>query len=283
MYFRVMKFKSFPLWLTAFALLPSLTLFAFTTKYAGARSMGLAHANVTLFDLYSATNNVAGLAHINGFGVGVGYETRFGLKEFGFSTLNLAAPFKWGTIGVSIQQFGFSAYNENQFGLAYALKLNRSISLGAQINYLYTAVAEPQTPNKSAITSNIGLQANATDKLSFGVHITNLSNASFQNSDKEKIPMIFRLGLNYQFSKHLFTVIDLEKNIDLPPNLKMGLEYHPIPILYFRTGIQSTDFSMSFGVGIQTKNLQFDFGLNHQTYVGYISQISLKYQIQKSE
>ena len=254
---------------------------AIGNQSSGARSLGLGNANVTLYDLWSANNNQAGLAHVKNFGIGFSYENRFGLSELALKTLNMAVPIRFGTFGLTVQQFGFSDYNENKFGLAYGMNVSERISIGIQIDYFLVSVAEAQTENKSGITAELGLQAKVTDKLTLGAHVFNIPNASLNGTTSEKIPMTLSLGLNYKFSKKVFAVVDIEKNIDLNSNLKVGVEYHPIDALYFRGGLNTYDFHFNGGLGIKLKGFNFDLGFSHQTYLGFISQAALSYTISK--
>ena len=254
--------------------------------FSGGRSLGLANANVTLYDIWSTNNNQAGLAYVQNFGLGFSYENRFGLSELGVKNLNLAIPVKWGTFGLTVQQFGYTDYNENKFGLAYGMKLSKRISLGVQIDYLLVSVAETQTPNKSAITAEIGIQAQLTDKLKLGAHYYNLPNSNLSGNFNEKVPSILRIGLNYAFSKKVFTVLDVEKNMDLPALIKIGVEYHPIDILYFRGGMDlntdvNNEVKFAAGISVKLKGFNVDLAFNHQAYIGYISQISLSYSLSK--
>jgi len=254
--------------------------------FSGGRSLGLANANVTLYDIWSTNNNQAGLAYVQNFGLGFSYENRFGLSELGVKNLNLAIPVKWGTFGLTVQQFGYTDYSENKFGLAYGMKLSKRISLGVQIDYLLVSVAETQTPNKNAITAEIGIQAQLTDKLKLGAHYYNLPNSNLSGNFNEKVPSILRIGLNYEFSKKVFTVLDFEKNMDLPALIKVGVEYHPIDILYFRGGIDlntdvNNEVKFAAGIGVKLKGFNVDLAFNHQAYIGYISQISLSYSLSK--
>lgn len=261
---------------------------SFSTEYlySGARSLALANANVTLYDIWSTNNNQAGLAHIRDFGLGFSYENRFGLSELSVKNLNLALPVKWGTFGLTVQQLGYSDYSENKFGLAYGMKLSKRLSLGVQLDYLLVSVAETQTPNKDAFTAEIGLQAQLTEKLKLGVHFYNAPNANISGDFKEKVPSVLRIGLNYEFSKKVFSVLDIEKNMDLAALVKLGIEYHPIAVLYFRGGIDintdvGNELKFSAGLGTKLKGFNLDLGFSHQAYIGYISQVSLSYQISK--
>lgn len=254
---------------------------AIGNEHSGARSLGLANANVTLHDIWSTNNNQAGLAYLKSFEVGFSYENRFGLSELSLKNLNAATPIKFGAIGLTVQQFGFTDYNENKFGLAYGLKISEKVSLGAQIDYLFVSISETQTSNKSGFTAEVGLLAKLTDKLTMGFHVFNLPNTSLSGDIEQKIPMIFSAGLNYEFSKKVFAVVDIEKAIDLDPNVKIGIEYHPIEPLYFRGGINTFDFKFAFGMGVKVRSFNIDFAISHQTYIGYVSQIALRYTLSK--
>lgn len=259
----------------------SSVLLAIGNQTSGARSLALGNANTTLYDVWSSNNNQAGLGQVKGFSVGMSYENRFGLSELGLSNLNMAIPVKFGTFGLTVQQFGFSDYSENKFGLAYGMQLSSKVSLGAQVDYYLVSVSEAQTTNKDAIAVELGMQIKATEKFSVAAHIFNLTNSEVTGDFQEKLPMILTLGLKYDFSKKVFAVVDLEKNIDLPANLKAGIEYHPVDAFYFRGGLNTYDFHFSGGIGAELKSFKIDLGFSHQAYLGYVSQIALSYSIKK--
>jgi hypothetical protein len=106
-------------------------------------------------------------------------------------------------------------------------------------------------------------------------------NAKLSGNYEEYIPMIICIGLNYEFSKKVFAVVDIEKNIELDPNLKIGIEYHPIEALYFRGGINTYDFNFTGGLGVKMKKFNLDIGVSQQTYLGIITNLSLSYSINK--
>ncbi|MFT4753038.1 MAG: hypothetical protein ACI9GM_001282 [Salibacteraceae bacterium] len=259
----------------------SMNVFSIGNQSSGARSFGLGNANVTLTDFWSANNNQAGLGGVRNFSIGGSYENRFGLSELGLSTLQMAIPVKFGTFGLTIQQFGFADYSESKFGIAYGMALSEKINLGGQIDYYHIQLAEAQTQNKDALAIELGIQVKLTEKFSMGAHLFNLTNSELKGDFQEKLPMILSLGIQYAFSPKLFAVVDLEKNIDLPSNLKAGVEYHPVKAFYFRGGLNTYDFHFTGGLGADIKGLKIDLGFSHQTYVGYVSQIALSYTIRK--
>lgn len=249
----------------------------------GARSLGLSNANTTLFDVWGSQNNQATLGFLDHTAFGISYQNNFAQSELALKSLNAGIKSKLGGFGVAVQQFGFSDYNENKFGIGYGLKMSKTVAIGVQLNYHLIHITEVQTANKNGISADIGLLAKPTKNLRIGAHISNVSNASLSGDFEEKIPMHIRLGLGYHFSEKLLAVAELDKNIDLKANFKAGLEYHPIKSLYFRGGINTYDLKMSFGMGYNLKGLQLDLATSYQTYLGYLTQISLHYALNKNK
>ncbi|MFN5370782.1 MAG: hypothetical protein ACK5B6_04895 [Bacteroidia bacterium] len=66
----------------------------------GARSAGLAHASVTLGDVWSVFHNPAGIASLQRISAGVYYENRFGLPETGLRAGAVALPFGKNAFGL---------------------------------------------------------------------------------------------------------------------------------------------------------------------------------------
>ncbi len=249
--------------------------------HPGARSKGLANASVTLSDLWSTNNNQAGLGFLKKAGAGITYENRFFLRELALKGLTAALPTGIGTFGLTVQQFGYSEYNENKFGLAYGMQLGKNIAIGVQIDYYHIRLAGDYYPNKNALSAEIGFLANITDKLSVGAHVFNISNSKFNGNAADRLPVIFRLGADYKFSEKVFAVIEVEKDIDRKALVKFGVEYHPVDVLYLRAGVRADDFQFAFGAGIQWKIVQFDLAASYQNYLGFVTQATLAFQFGK--
>tara|TARA_B110000046_G_scaffold35749_2_gene39099 strand:- start:67817 stop:68152 length:336 start_codon:yes stop_codon:yes gene_type:complete len=84
----------------------------------GARAYGLAGTSSLISDLWSANNNPAGLASLKKWQVGISYENQFLLSELSNKTAVVTAPVANGSFGLSINQFGYSSFNENRIGLS---------------------------------------------------------------------------------------------------------------------------------------------------------------------
>jgi len=250
-----------------------------------ARSAAMGGAGVTLSDLWSVHNNQAGLAGIEYITSGIYYENRFGLKELSVKAGALAIPLPGAgknVLGLSMSYYGYSSYNDSKIGLAYGKKLGDKYSLGIQLDYLQTNIAN-NYGNHSAFAAEVGFQAELLDNLNMGVHIfnptrTKMLDYNIQDEERtEYIPTIMRFGLSYSFSDKVLITAETEKDVYFRQIFKAGVEYRPMEILYLRGGIASDPIYNTFGFGLNLKNFILDFAASKHQVLAYTTQISIAY------
>jgi hypothetical protein len=248
----------------------------------GGRSAGMANSSVTLNDFWSIHNNQAGLTGVKNFSAGMYYEDRFGLKNLSLKAGAIVLPTKSGGVfGLSMTYFGYSQYNESKIGLAYAKSFGEKFSVGIQLDYLSTHIAE-NYGNRSAVAGEIGLRYQINTKLCIAGHIFNLNRAKIADYNDERIPTVARLGLSYAFSGKIIVTAESEKDIQYDPVFKAGIEYHPIDMLYFRTGISTNPVLNAFGFGLEFKNFKLDFAASYHQTLGFTPQFSIIFNTVKS-
>jgi hypothetical protein len=71
--------------------------------------------------------------------------------------------------------------------------------------------------------------------------------------------------------------VEVEKNMDFDPVLKMGLEYRIVKQVYVRGGVASGPFTYFFGFGLSFDKLKIDFSSSIHQVLGYSPQISVVY------
>ncbi len=243
----------------------------------GGRSSSMAGASVALSDFWSLQNNQAGLAYYNHFAAGAYYENRFLTKELSLKSGGLVLPVKSGVFGLKVSYFGYSAYNESKFGLAYARKLGEHIAVGVQLDYLLTAFGNDYG-RKGVATFEIGILSKINDHLSLGAHIFNPITAKIAEYGDERIPAVIRIGAAYRFDDKLLATVEVEKETEFDPITKFGLEYRIIQEIYVRGGIASNPGLYSFGFGVNLKNLKLDFSSSVHQVLGFSPQISMTYR-----
>ncbi len=248
----------------------------------GANSSGMAYSTVAVPNLWSIYSNQAGLAHLDGYNFGVHYNNTFGMKEFGVKSTAFAMSSKAGAFGLTYTNYGFSEFYENKLGLAYALKLSKILSIGFQMDY-FMMQQSAYYGNINTVAGEIGLLAKPNEKMYIGVHVFNPWRAEISEYESERMPTIFRLGMGYQFTEKLLFTIETEKDLELKPTFKTGVDYNLVSQLYLRGGMQITgkDYAYAFGTGYKFKGVSLDLSVNKHPVLDYNTAVSLHVNLGK--
>ena len=248
----------------------------------GGRAAAMGGSSVASQGLWAMQNNPAGMANLDKISLGLYYESRWMLPETAYKCGAFALPTQFGTLGLSFNQFGSSKYNENKFGLAYAKDFGRYLQIGLQLDYLLLKIGNDYG-KFNAVTFELGIQSHVTDKLTLGTYIFNPVNFSFEQTlNHEKLPIVFRFGMAYQFTKDFVGQCEIEKNTDLEGvSLRAGLEYEAVKNLYIRAGVQTNPGILSFGVGYGIRFAQINVAAQLHNELGASVQIGMIFSIGK--
>ena len=259
------------------------TLFAYDFIHPmGGRAAAMGGTSVASQGLWAMQNNPAGMANLEKISLGLYYENRWMLPETAYKCGAFALPTKFGTLGVSFNQFGSSKYNENKFGLAYAKDFGRYLQIGLQLDYLLLKIGN-EYGSFRAVTFELGIQSQVTDRLTLGTYIFNPVNFSFEQTlNHEKIPIVFRFGLAYKFTKDFNGQCEIEKNTERSGvSLRGGLEYEAFKNFYIRTGVQTNPGILSFGVGYGIRFAQINVAAQLHNELGASLQVGMIFSIGK--
>ena len=245
---------------------------------AGARGAAMGNATVGFQDINSIFANQAGLAHLKRSAFTAIAENRF----VGFDLRSVAAaaaiPGPAGTFGLALQYFGIEEYNEQKVGLAYARKLSDRIAIGAQIDFLRLQVQDFNSQN--LVTFEAGLQSQVSKQLTLGVYL--YSPARVTTVGGESLPTIFKLGGFYRASSKLRLALEVEKDLDFPAEIHLGLEYKIIAALAIRLGTQTQPNEVSLGFGyLVQEQVQLDVAATYHEILGITPSFSATYQWNK--
>lgn len=245
---------------------------------AGARAAALSNVAVMYPDFWSVWHNQAGLGYYPHFSVGIHHENRFMVPEFALNSIGITLPTSTGTLGISWSHFGYPEYHENKFGLALGKAFHEKFSAGLQINYLDVFINDG-SGRSGTVAIEAGIMAEPVDRLMIGFHVFNPTASRLQKGREERIPVILRMGLGYQFGDRLFLGAETEKDLDVGKAfLKMGIEYRLIEYIYIRTGLSVQEYVQhSFGVGFHKFNFQADLAFSYLQILGYTPYFSLRY------
>ena len=134
-----------------------------------------------------------------------------------------------------------------------------------------------------AFTFELGLQSHVTDKLTLGAYIFNPISFSFkQTLNHEKLPIVFRFGMAYKFTKDFNGQCEIEKNTERTGvSLRGGLEYEAFKNFYIRAGVQTNPGILSFGVGYGIRFAQINVAAQLHNELGASLQVGMIFSIGK--
>ncbi len=243
---------------------------------AGARSPGMAGVGVTLSDVWAVTNNIAGITDLKSPVLGFYTENRFLIKAFSTVTFQGVYPLKkYGAVGLELSRFGDKFYNEQAIGLGFAHQIG-PVCLGLKATLLQIHLEE--LGSKRTLAISFGGRSEIIPDLVFGAHVFNLNQAKIHRYQDERLPTVMKAGLAYTPGDKIILSVETEKNVVLPADFKVALEYKIIDKLALRTGFSSARQSVTGGVGFNTGAFQLDYALGTHSALGVSNHLSVSYQ-----
>ena len=261
-------FLSFWFWANCFALAQSDP----SSHAHGARSQGMGNVRVNLTDSWAYFNNIGALDRLKESEISAGFDHRFGIKELSTVDLAVAWKTKFGTAGLGISRFGGKLFNQQQLGLGFSNTLG-IVSLGAKIDWFQTNIEGFGTGN--SLIFSLGGVAELGPKFFLGAHFSNLNRARLSQNNELRLPTTVQMGISYLPSESLRLMAELEKDIELAPVFKAGIEYELNQWILLRTGISSNPARLSFGLGLRKDRFGFDYAYGQNTALGRTHHLSL--------
>lgn len=242
--------------------------------------MAMGNSTVAVPSLWSTYHNQGALGFFEGTQLGIYYENRFDIPEFGVKSLAFAMNTKPGTFALDFTSFGFNKFSDNKIGLAYGMKLADYLAIGIQIDYIYI-IQDSYYGNISTVSGEIGIFANPFENFYLGAHLFNPWRSKVSHYQDERLPTIFRLGVAYDFSEIVKLSAEVQKDLDLPAIYKSGVQYEPVENFVLRTGISFTEKNsfLAFGIGYTFKKATLDIAFENHPILGFKSGVSLMYRL----
>lgn len=246
---------------------------AFLSWGAGARSLGMGKAFVSIADDASATYwNPAGLAQIDRKEITALHAILWADTMYDF--ISYVHPITGiGTVGGSITRLysgKFDGRDENNIsthefsdsqtalGASYGKQIVDVLALGASIKYVTHNLDDHKNGN---FTIDIGAMYKSpmVEHLQVGLNLRNLIGMRTGADTEDKLPLTLRFGFNYKLLRDkLALVIDLEKS-RAPLSYHFGTEYWAFQYLAVRFGIDPEEFTLGFGIRYRDYGLDYAF------------------------
>ncbi len=238
------------------------------TNYIGLGAYSIHHA-----DIFSFTLNPSSLAQLKNPSAGVYAERRFMISELNNYIAAFALPTKSGNFGMKTYYFGFNEYNETLLGLVYSRSLGNKLDIGASFNYHLIRIAG--YGSSAAINFELGTVLHLTENLHAGLVIENPAGGKFGLEQKEKLPLLYTIGIGYDASPKFLLTTTIEKEEDRTVNVNAGFQYKFIPQLLARAGISTATSSVWMGLGLSMRALRVDITIHYHPRLGLTPGLSL--------
>ena len=246
------------------------------TTAIGARSFSLAGIAAGLEDPWAAANNPAGLARYNHVSIATSLEQRFLMKELGYYAIATTMPTGKGCFGLSALYSGYQSFMDQEVSFAYGRLFGENILAGISLVYVFQkAGSEPRSIHQ--VSYELGAIVVLSKKVNLAFTAFNPFQLYYKSKEYACLPAILKLGLSVQYSPVLIIHTEFDKNLDLPPIMKIGIEYIIRKIIFRRGGVRAFPASWSFGTGLRHDEFLFEFSFLYHQYLGFTPQVSIQY------
>jgi len=246
---------------------------AFLSWGAGARSLGMGKAFVSIADDASATYwNPAGLAQIDRKEITALHAILWADTIYDF--ISYVHPITGiGTVGGSITRLysgKFDGRDENNIpthefsdsqtalGASYGKQIVDVLALGASIKYVTHNLDDHKNGN---FTIDVGAMYKSpmVEHLQVGINLRNLIGMRTGERTEDKLPLTLRFGFNYRLLRDKLALgVDLEKS-RAPLSYHFGAEYWAFEYLAVRLGMDPEEFTLGFGIRYRDYGLDYAF------------------------
>ena len=244
----------------------------------GVKAVGMANAFVAISDDPWAINyNPAGLTQIytmqcSAFMV----PEQYGLEELRTTAIAASVPLSFSTLGFKVEYFGFDLYNETEFGIAIAGKIDRNVSTGISLNYQRLDIKGYGTEGNFMLDA--GILAQVTERVRAGFSIQNVTGTTIGKIG-DKIPQVCAFGISWFPLYDLLLTIEMEKDVRFPASIKFGIEQIVLHVFALRAGVANNPDKYSAGIALKYSSFEFGYAAYSHPDLGWTHQIELSFQL----
>jgi hypothetical protein len=263
-----------------FAYLPMYPSFsyAYENNGRGVKAIGMANAFTAVSDnCWAIDYNPAGLMQIDYFQCSAFIvPQQFGMKELATAAIAGAVPLRFATAGFKIERFGFDLYNETEFGIALAAKIDGNVSFGIALDNNHLEISRYGSSDN--VTVCAGCIVRVVDNISIGFSTHNITGKSI-GRNLEKLPQLCALGTSWSPLKELTLSLEIEKDIRFPASIKAGIEQTWLNAFAVRAGFANNPDKYSAGIAVKYSVFEFGYAGYSHPDLGWTHQVELSIEL----
>ncbi len=249
-------------------------------NYSGVPSLSLGHVRSVERNIFSPMSNPAGVTELETAGFAISYISPYSVKELSNRSITGTAPTSLGHFSLLFTQSGYSLSLLNRYGFSYARTFGKHVAAALQFNGLTHKI--DGTEFYGGFFTTIGVQFFPSEKVDLGFCIQNPEQSKISYPDqKVLIPVLYVAGLNWHPLNYLSLMVEMEKNQQINPQYKFGIELQPVDLLTLRGGVKGSPVELSFGAGTKWRIIVIDIGMSYHQQLGVTSGVSLTISLLK--
>ncbi|SFG76464.1 hypothetical protein [Pedobacter insulae] len=252
------------------------TPLVFAQSQQGGRLAAMGNNGAAVKDIWGTSTNPASISELKVPALQLNYEKHFLADDLSSAALAFVFPCNRYSFGINIQRYGIPEFSTIKTGLIVAKQFGQKLSIGLRANYHQIKISNYGTTK--GISVDIGVFFQLNEKLFVGAYINNPSQESY-NTRVINIAVLTsaHIGLAYQTSAKVLIATTLSKELDLPWNVAMGIDYQLIKSLSIRSGVSVAPFKHHIGIGLSSLHFLTDVTFIKDPNLGYSPQITIGY------
>lgn len=242
----------------------------------GPRLTAMGKNSAAVNDIWSIEANVAGITSSQHPSIAVNYVNYFFGPEISQQGFAFLLPIKNNYLGISLQRYGITEYNEIKAGFAYAKKFGTNLSIAIKGNYHQIKISNYGAT--TGFSADVGVMYSLSKQITFGLYLNNPAKQKYtNNSVTNNIPSNISVGASYHASSKILIATSINKQLDNKFDVGFGIDYKLLEIMSLRGGLTMKPFKQYGGIGFNHKKFNVDLAIENDPNLGYSPQIALAY------
>ncbi|WP_443947196.1 hypothetical protein ACJVDH_08805 [Pedobacter sp. AW1-32] len=241
----------------------------------GSRLTAMGNNDTSVPDVWALQGNGAAITEIKQTTVSLNYLRYLFSNELSAQSFAMVIPLRNNFLGIHLQRYGFSEYNESKMGFTYAKKFNQ-LSFALTANYHQLTIKN--YGSATAVSVDAGALYTFNNQFIIGGYIKNPFRQNyFATNLTTEILTSYTVGFSYIASDKVMLATSISNTRQQAVDSRFGLEYKIHTTLSLRCGTSLKPFKQYGGIGLNYKKIAFDFAVANDNNLGYLPQISLSY------
>lgn len=250
--------------------------FCFAQNNLGPRLTAMGNNSAAVKDIWSLNGNAAGISHIESPAIAINYKKYLIDNELSNQSIAFILPLKNNYLGVSLNRYGITAYNEIKVGFALAKRFGSKLSIALKGNYHQIKISN--YGSTTGFSVDVGGMYDLTEQITLGLTLNNPSFQKYSSTQIEtKIPSSIQVGASYKASDKILIATTISKDFNTAIDVGLGIDYKLLDLISLRAGLTAKPFKHYAGFGLNYKKFVMDMAIESDIHLGYSPQIALAY------